>query len=248
VGAGALYYSKRAAYLETGGLDPITAPSGEQVMPRACARFGRRDLLAIAAGLLAVGPLAEPTGAVASSPSAEQVVQDLVEDIWATLNTNGVDESGRLDQLVTLFEARTDVGLISRLALGRYWNRLPEAQQQNYQELFREVVIRSFARRLNSYAEDAKGPLEERFQILSSAPAGKDDTLVRSKVFPRNGQPVALDWRLRAGNAGPVIIDLIVEGASLLVSQRSEFAAVIERYDLDGLLAELRARAASARS
>jgi phospholipid transport system substrate-binding protein len=67
-------------------------------------------------------------------------------------------------------------------------------------------------------------------------------------VFPREGQPLALDWRLRAGPSGPVIIDLIVEGASLLVSQRSEFAAVIERSDLDGLLAELRARAGSARS
>jgi ABC-type transporter MlaC component len=53
---------------------------------------------------------------------------------------------------------------------------------------------------------------------------------------------------VREGASGPVIIDLIVEGASMLVSQRSEFAAVIERHDVDGLLAELRARAESARS
>jgi phospholipid transport system substrate-binding protein len=218
------------------------------MMARACARLGRREMLAVAASLLVLAALAEPTPAPAAVPSAEQVVQGLVEDIWTTLNTDGVDESGRVDRLVTLLEARTDVRLISRLALGRYWNRLPEAQQREYQELFRDVVIRSMARRLNSYAEDARGPLEERFQILSSAPAGKDDTLVRSKVFPKNGQPLALDWRLRAGDAGPVIIDLIVEGASLLVAQRSEFAAVIERHDMDGLLAELRARAEPARS
>jgi phospholipid transport system substrate-binding protein len=217
-------------------------------MARACARFGRRHMLAVAAGLLVLVPLAESTPAPAPSPAAEQVVQGLAEDIWTTLNTKGLDESSRVDQLMTMLEARTDVGLISRLALGRYWNRLPEAQQQEYQALFRDVVIRSMARRLNGYAEDAKGPIEERFQILSSGPAGADDTLVRSKVFPRNGEPLALDWRLRAGDAGPVIIDLIVEGASLLVSQRSEFAAVIERQDLDGLLAELRARAESARS
>jgi ABC-type transporter MlaC component len=41
-----------------------------------------------------------------------------------------------------------------------------------------------------------------------------------------------------------VIIDLIVEGISLLVTQRSEFAAVLERSGVDGLLAELRARVA----
>ena len=214
-------------------------------MARACARFSRREMLALAAGFLVLAPLAQPIPAVAASASAEEVVQGLVDDIWTTLNTNGVEESGRVDQLMVLLEARTDVGLISRLALGRYWNQLPEAQQADYQRLFREVVIRSMARRLNGFAEDAKGPLEERFQIVGSAPAGRDDTLVRSRVFPTDGQPRALDWRLRAGASAPVIIDLIVEGASLLVSQRSEFAAVIERHSLDGLLTELRARAAS---
>jgi phospholipid transport system substrate-binding protein len=217
-------------------------------MARACARFGRREMLAIAAGLLVLAPFAQPVPAAASSPTAVEVVQGLAEDIWTALNTNGVEENGRVDELMALLEARTDVDLLSRLALGRYWNQLAEAQQQDYQQLFRDVVIRSFARRLNTYAMDAKGPIEERFQILSSAPAGRDDTLVRSRVFPVNGQPVALDWRLRESDSGPVIIDLIVEGASLLVAQRSEFAAVIERHNLDGLLTELRARAESARS
>jgi ABC-type transporter MlaC component len=39
-----------------------------------------------------------------------------------------------------------------------------------------------------------------------------------------------------------VVIDLIIEGISLLVTQRSEFAAVLERAGVDGLLAELNAR------
>jgi phospholipid transport system substrate-binding protein len=217
-------------------------------MARACTWCGRRGMLAFAAGLLVLTAVAEPITAAASSRTAEQVVQSLAEDIWATLKSDGVDENGRADQLMAMLEARTDVGLISRLALGRYWNRLTQAQQQEYQELFRDVVIRGMARRLNGYAADAKGAIEQRFQILGSAPAGKEDTLVRSKVIPNNGQPLALDWRLRSGPSGPVVIDLIVEGASLLVSQRSEFAAVIERSDLDGLLAELRARAGPAPS
>ena len=191
-----------------------------------CARLCRRDLLAIAAGLLVSAPLVRPIAALAARPGAEQVVQDLADQIWATLNTTGADDSARVDRLMAL----------------------PEAQRKDYQQLFRDVVMRSLARRLNGYAPDAKDPIEKRFQILGSAPAGKSDTLVRSKVFPHDGPPVALDWRVREGDAGAVIIDVIVEGASLLVSQRSEFAAVIERHDLNGLLAELRARAASAPS
>jgi phospholipid transport system substrate-binding protein len=217
-------------------------------MARAVARCGRRVLLALAVGVVALGPLAVPSPARAADPGAEQVVQGLAEEIWTTLRTNGVDPKVRVDKLTALLEARADVGLISRLALGRHWKELPEAQRPDYQQLFRDVVIRSMARRLDGYAPDAEGALEERFKILGSARAGERDTLVRSKVFPAEGPPVALDWRLRATDRGPVIIDLIVEGASLLVAQRSEFAAVIERQKLDGLLAELRARAGSANS
>jgi phospholipid transport system substrate-binding protein len=213
-------------------------------MTRAWVRSGRRELLMLAAGFI-LALWVSPVAGQAAETSAQGVVQGLVEDIWATLRRDDGDPDARIDALTTVLESRTDVALISRLALGRYWSRLPEPERQDYQELFREVVIRSMARRLNTYAEDAKSPLEERFQIVSSAAVGKDDFLVRSKVFPSHGQPLNLDWRLRETDAGPAVIDLIIEGASLLVSQRSEFAAVIERADVAGLLAELRARAKS---
>jgi phospholipid transport system substrate-binding protein len=224
------------------------APSGEDVVARAVGRWRRREVLALAVALVGFTLLAPTPPALASDPSAEQVVRGLAEEIWTTLRTNGVDPEARVDKLTALLAARADVALISRLALGRHWKALPEAQRQDYEQLFRDVVIRSMARRLDGYAPDAEGALEDRFQILGSAAAGERDTLVRSKVFPADGPPVALDWRLRAGDSAPVIIDLIVEGASLLVAQRSEFAAVIERQDLDGLLAELRARAGSTSS
>ena len=212
-------------------------------MARALMRFSRRELPGLAAGAVVLALSAMPTFGQAVEASAEQVVQRLVEDIWATLRRDSADERHRVDELMAVLEARTDVALISRLALGRYWSRLPESERQDYQDLFRDVVIRSMARRLNTYAEDAKSPLQQRFRIVSSTAVGEHDVLVRSKVFPSHGQPLDLDWRLREGPSGPVIIDLIIEGASLLVAQRSEFAAVIERGDLEGLLAELRARA-----
>jgi phospholipid transport system substrate-binding protein len=213
-------------------------------MARALVRSGRRELLALAAGFLLALSIAPMVGQAAET-SAEAVVQGLVEDIWTTLRRDDVAPNERADALAAVLETRTDVALIGRLALGRYWNRLPEPEREDYLALFREVVIGSMARRLNTYAEDAKSPLEERFQIVGSAAVGDDDVLVRSKVFPSRGEPLDLDWRLRGTDSGPAVIDLIIEGASLLVSQRSEFAAVIERADVAGLLAELRARARS---
>jgi phospholipid transport system substrate-binding protein len=64
-----------------------------------------------------------------------------------------------------------------------------------------------------------------------------------------NGQaPLQVDWRLRAQDDGRlVVIDVIVAGVSLIVTQRSEFSTVIERQGFDGLLAELRQRVVQTR-
>ena len=88
-------------------------------MARALVRMGRREILAVAAGVMAVVPAAWPAFGKAADTEAERVVQDLVEDIWATLRQDGVDGRKRVDELTALLEARTDVALISRLALGR---------------------------------------------------------------------------------------------------------------------------------
>jgi phospholipid transport system substrate-binding protein len=222
-------------------------------MKSALMRMRRRDAIGLlaAAAMLPLFNLpwtARTAWSNVAPADAETAVRDLAAQIWQSLGRTDLGEQGRIDAIAAMLEDATDVELLSRLVLARYWQRLDDDQRARYQVLFRDVVMRSFASRLNQYAKDAQGPLEERFTITSSAPAGKQDVLVRSSVRPQSGGTLAVDWRLRDGDDGPVIIDVIIEGVSLLVSQRSEFAAVIERSDMEGLLAELQARASSTRS
>jgi phospholipid transport system substrate-binding protein len=222
-------------------------------MKSALVRIRRRDAIGLLAGAAMLPLLNLPwTARIAWSDvapaDAEAAVHDLAAQIWQSLGQAGLGEQGRIDAIAAMLVDATDVELLSRLVLGRYWQRLDDEQRARYQALFGDVVMRSFASRLNQYAKDAEGPLEERFTIASSAPAGKQDILVRSQVRPLSGGTLAVDWRLRGSDGGPAIIDVIIEGVSLLVSQRSEFAAVIERSDMEGLLAELQARASATRS
>ncbi|HEX5079319.1 MAG TPA: ABC transporter substrate-binding protein [Geminicoccaceae bacterium] len=222
-------------------------------MKRACVRWRRREALGLLA-TVAVLPLIAPALAVqpargeVTPAEAEAAVRDLAAEIWRVLGRADLGDQGRVDAITLLLDEATDVGLLSRLVLGRYWQQLDEQQRVRYQALFRDVVMRNFASRLNQQAKDAHGPFAERFVIASSAPAGKQDVLVRSRVRPESRDTIAVDWRLRGGDHGPVIIDVIIQGVSLLVSQRSEFAAVIERSDIKGLLAELEARASPTKS
>lgn len=214
-------------------------------MHRLSARLPRLALLVIAA-VLATTPLSLRSGrAEPATAAADATVRELADGAWTLLHRDDLDQRQRLDQLVALLESKTDVGLLSRLVLGRNWQRLSEQQQARYEGLFGQVVMRNLARRLDQFVNGADGTLADHLQFLSSQQVGQADVLVRTRVRTPQGDVLDVDWRLRARDDRPLIIDLIIEGASLLVAQRSEFATVIERSDVDGLLAELSARAGS---
>ncbi|MGH6943018.1 MAG: MlaC/ttg2D family ABC transporter substrate-binding protein [Geminicoccaceae bacterium] len=205
--------------------------------------LARRRLLGSAALLLAARWSRPSLAAVPTGDAAEKVVQRLVERVWGLLADGRMDQDD-LQRLLPALEEETDLDLLARLSLGRYWRRATPAQQTEYVALFRRYVLQNFARRLQQFAGAEIGAPEEHFQIVASHPVGDRDVVVESRLLPPSRPPFEVDWRLRERQSEPVIIDLVVEGISLLVTQRSEFAAVMERSGMDGLLAQLRSRVA----
>ena len=201
----------------------------------------RRRLLGRGAALMALPMTAGAAFATPYSDAAEQVVQQLVHQVWAAVQISPSDHLDRR-RLQLAIEQQTDLGLLGRLALGRYWRAATPDQRDEYLTLFRSFVVQVFVDRLSPYAGRDVGPIEQHFRIVASRPAGKRDILVHSRIMPPGGSHLEVHWRLRDRPEGPVIIDAIVEGVSLLVTQRSEFATVLERKGLDGLLVELRSR------
>lgn len=127
-----------------------------------------------------------------------------------------------------------DLDLTSQLVLGKYWVRASAVQRRKFRELFAEYLIRSYARHLDVYRV-------ETLAIVASHPAGPSDFLVETRVEGDSdaANPV---WRLRAQDGGMRIIDVHIDGISLALTQRSEFASVIRQGGFDGLLAVLRQR------
>ncbi len=117
--------------------------------------------------------------------------------------------------------------------IGRYWRAATPQQRQEYLSLFRVFVLDTYAQRLDGYSG-------ETIDVIKSLPIDETDTMVSTEIVRRNGPPIRVDYRVRIRNDGHRIVDVIVEGISLVVTQRSEFASVINRKGLDGLLAVLR--------
>lgn len=203
----------------------------------------RRRLLGTAVGSLLLALAPSNALAAPAARTAESVVQRLVEQVWQVLEEGKIDDRSYA-QLLPVIERQTDLSLLARLVLGRHWRQASTTQRDEYQTLFRSFVLQTFVKRVRRYAGPNLGTVDDRFEIITSRDVSKRDVLVNSRVLPPSSPPLRVDWRLRRRAEEPVIIDLIVEGVSLLVTQRSEFAAVVEHVGMDGLITELRSRVA----
>lgn len=128
-----------------------------------------------------------------------------------------------------------DLETIGRFALGRYWKTAATQERNEYLILFRKMIVEVYAKRFGDY----KG---QKFETRGHRVDGDKDTIVTSYIIPGDGPEVQVDWRVRYKNSKYQIVDVIVEGVSMSVTQRSDFAAVIQRGggDIQVLLNHLR--------
>lgn len=202
----------------------------------------RRQLFQGATALLGL-IAASRTGRAANAAErdSEIVVNRLVDHILQLIqNDTGNNRQER--RLMAAIESQTDLSLLARMTMGRHWRRATPGQQDRFVDLFRSYLLRSFSTRLSRYAGSDLSAARRRFTILATQSVGKKDVIVRSRVAPPSGPSLEVDWRLRHRNGRPVIIDLVVEGVSLLITQRSEFGSVLERVGIEGLISELKDR------
>ncbi len=144
----------------------------------------------------------------------------------------------RRAELQEILREGFDLDYIGRLVLGPTYRTLSAAQQEAYDAAFEDYVLETYSRRIDEYGG-------EQLEILGAEPAGSRDVKVRSRVVgvDEGGGPVEIDWRVRERDSGPKIIDVEIEGVSMAISQRSEFASVVDQRGVDGLIAMLENRA-----
>jgi len=170
--------------------------------------------------------------AAAADPAA--VITSLGNEALKVLGKN-VAPNLRVTRFRQLFTEDFDVSGIARFVLGRYWRLATPAQQQEFIKLFTDYIALAYSNRLAEYSG-------ETLRVIGSRPA-PDGELVSSEIMRTDGQPPArVDWLLTPHNDAYKINDVIVEGVSMAVTQRSEFASVIQRNggQVQGLITALR--------
>ncbi|GAK33780.1 toluene tolerance protein [Iodidimonas nitroreducens] len=196
--------------------------------------------LVLIIGLFSLQASAQETAA-ADPEGAKDFIAQLSDDavkVWADPTKTEAERQAAFRQLL---HEGFDVDFISKLVLGRYMRTASDAQLQEYQKLFPDFIVNSFAGRIGDYGN-------EKLVVDGTTEAGPRDIFVRSKIVRPGGEPLSADWRLRKKDDKFQIVDIKVEGISMAITQRDEFSSLIQREGFDRLLETLRkgANAASA--
>lgn len=172
----------------------------------------------IVLGLLLILPTFSQANAEPSlqAKQAENFIRDLGDEAIRVLGTTNNDDERRAE-FKTILNNNFDTDTIARFAMGRYWSIATEAEQKEYRSLFRDMIVDVYTKRFSEYSG-------QKINVKGVKPSGNNDFIVNSLIVG-SGQPIRVDWRVRKNN----VIDVIVEGVSMSVTQRSEFASIIQR-------------------
>ena len=193
----------------------------------------------IGACVLFIGMLISARPAAAAADPAA-VITSLGNQALELLG-NSVDPKLRVARFRQLFSEDFDVPGIARFVLGRYWRIATAPQQQEFVKLFADYIALAYSNRLAEYSG-------ETLRVTGSRPA-PDGSVVSSEIVRPNGAPPAkVDWLLTPHDGAYKISDVVVEGVSMAVTQRSEFASVIQRNggQVQGLITALRQKTEAA--
>lgn len=166
-------------------------------------------------------PLLLTVQAKSETEASRAFIEGMAQDAIDFLADQSMPHAQKSQKFKQLLASSFDLKTIGRFALGRYWKVATPAQQKEYQALFENMVVKVYSNRFKEY----KG---QDLVVSSAKPEGEVDVLVTSFIVPKSGPRVQVDWRVRNKNGQRKIVDIIVEGVSMAVTQRSEFASVIQ--------------------
>lgn len=172
--------------------------------------------------------------AAAASQPPDEFIRAMGAEAVESLTGEDLTNEEREARFRRIFNRSFDVETIARFTLGRYWRTATEEQRREYVGLFEDFVVQAYAARFRDYGG-------ESFSVGQVRDISETEKLVASEIV-RPGQPsIAVHWRVRT-DPEHRIIDVMVEGVSMGITQRDEFAAVIRSGggNVQSLIAALR--------
>ena len=154
-------------------------------------------------------------------------VQSTVNRASAIL-TKSISKEDKMNELKLIAKDTVDIRGIGLYTLGSFRKNLSENEKNEYSDLFERYFLKTFSSRLSEYTNP-------KIEVSDKKVLNKNYTIVNSVLVGTSERPeVKIDWRIYTKNPdNPLIRDLIIEGLSLVRTQKEEFASILNSNNED---------------
>ena len=131
-------------------------------------------------------------------------------------------------KLKAIAKETVDITSIGFYTLGSYRKNITDDQKKEYGNLFEQYFLKTFSSRLAEYSNP-------EIEVVDKKKLNENYTMVYSILVATEQRPeIKVDWRIYTKNPdNPLIRDLIIEGLSLVRTQKEEFSSIIQGNDGD---------------
>jgi phospholipid transport system substrate-binding protein len=199
--------------------------------------IARPLLLALLCSIAGAGAAAEST----ANDDPQALVNETIEELRAAVLRDKVaiesDPDRALAVVDEIVSPHVDATRSGRLILGKHWRAATPEQRQQFIDLYRRLLLRTYAIHVSDYTDVA-------VSYLSTIPLGEEgnEAVVRTRVTRPGKDPANVDYRMTRTESGWKVYDVVANGVSIVVSFRSGVDAEIQQFGIDGLISRLAER------
>ncbi len=125
---------------------------------------------------------------------------------------------------------------MSKRVLSKNWKTAEPKQRQRFMDEFRRLLLNTYARTIVEYSN-------ETIEYLPFKAGKKENyVLIRTQVKPSTGQPIPIYYSMAFKDGMWKVIDVKIDGVSLVRNYRSTFTRDIQKNGLDNFLDRLAAK------
>jgi phospholipid transport system substrate-binding protein len=185
------------------------------------------------AGLLATMGLASNPAFALATAEARSLIDDVVARITSVINS-GKSESAMYRDFEVIFNRYADVPTISRSALGPPARSASSQQLNQFSDAFAGYLARKYGKQFRDFIG---GEI-----IVQSARQVKSFQEVQCVAKLRGQSPFSVTFMVSDRSGSDRFFDLLIEGISLLKSERAEIGAMLDKRggNIDALISDLK--------
>ena len=146
---------------------------------------------------------------------AELLSKEIFNNIFSVVNQKSSNETKR-KSLLKLFDKYADVPIIARAVLGSPWRQLSDNERSKFVDAFRKYLAKKYTSQFSEFA-GAEMLIEK-----SRDSGGKAGIMVETRLLMPGSAPIKVGWQVSDASGAFKMIDVKIEGISLLTTERGE--------------------------